>query len=146
MKKRQRYPDKSTVESGPGPAGATFFPGCLPRLRLHGRICLQFPREAPRGLLHSNYFHLTEHLIYFIFPMKKVVCLNRSLSTSRTSFRAVYWQARSRLARSRAPPPLPLKRERRNSPFMLSGKKKYIYTVPKSGFSFWRVHRFQGLI
>lgn len=74
--KNTRGPDNSAVKSGLKPAGAEFFPGCLPLVSDH--ICLEFLLRAPRGPLHSNYFNLTKHLIYFISPMRKAVCLNRA--------------------------------------------------------------------
>lgn len=75
------YPDNSAVEAGPGPAGAEFFPGCLPLVWPH---LSWVSARAPRGPLHSNYFNLTKHLIYFISPMRKVVCLNRACQPPET--------------------------------------------------------------
>lgn len=45
---KHRDTDNSTVKSGPGPAGAEFFPGCLPLVS--GHICLEFLRELPGAL------------------------------------------------------------------------------------------------
>lgn len=56
-------------------------------------VSLRFVRwiSAPRGLLHLKYFNLTKHLIYFISPMRKAVCLNRACQPT-VPFTAIYRQ------------------------------------------------------
>lgn len=47
--------------------------------------------SAPQGLLQLKYFNLTKHLIYFISPMRKAVCLNRACQPT-APFTAIYRQ------------------------------------------------------
>lgn len=47
--------------------------------------------SAPQGLLQLKYFNLTKHLIYFISPMRKAVCLNRACQPT-VPFTAIYRQ------------------------------------------------------
>lgn len=47
--------------------------------------------RAPQGLLQLKYFNLTKHLIYFISPMRKAVCLNRACQPT-APFTAIYRQ------------------------------------------------------
>lgn len=47
--------------------------------------------SAPEGLLQLKYFNLTKHLIYFISPMRKAVCLNRACQPT-APFTAIYRQ------------------------------------------------------
>lgn len=56
-------------------------------------VSLRFVRwiSAPQGLLHLKYFNLTKHLIYFISPMRKAVCLNRACQPT-VPFTAIYRQ------------------------------------------------------
>lgn len=90
MEKKHRYPDNSTVKTGLGPAGAEFFPGCLPLVS--GHICLEFLRELPGAF--STQTILIWLNTWFILSLrwgKSFVLIG--LVNLQNPFRAIYWQA-----------------------------------------------------
>lgn len=90
-----------------------FFPFSFFPFFFHGVIFIPKPHlswvslglvrwiSAPRGLLQLKYFNLTKHLIYFISPMRKAVCLNRACQPT-APFTAIYRRPGTRCEKSTA--------------------------------------------